>query len=155
MRWNQEENVTEILGQPKTSLAPQRKMPHPAVLSGVGHSDVRRKLLLGARRPAHTERYSGMVVFALDWVFRTALIKSENLVAQVKSVSKKAESLVEAITSLHVELRMRAQINVAGRTFQAQNGIVRRSVGLVRILKQVGVIMVNREPSGKSRLVVG
>ena len=36
MWWNRAENVTEILGQPKTSLAPKRKIPHPAVLPGWG-----------------------------------------------------------------------------------------------------------------------
>src|ERR1700719_1569659 len=95
-----------------------------------------------------------MVVFALDRINLAALIKPENLIAQIKSVSKKAQPFVDAVTSLHIELCMRVKINVATGALQPQNRVVRRPVRLVRKLKQVGIIVSNRKPPGKSRLVI-
>src|ERR1700733_9252486 len=95
-----------------------------------------------------------MVVFALYRVYCAALIESKNFVAQVKSIGKDAQSFVQAIASLHVKLGVSIKINVAARTLQAQNRIVRRAVGLERVLKEVGVVVGNRKPAGESRLVI-
>src|ERR1700676_4234658 len=75
-------------------------------------------------RPAHTERHSRVVILTLDRVDLAALVEAKDLVAQVQAIRKETESFVDAVAALHVELGVSVEVDIAGRTLQAQNRIV-------------------------------
>ena len=58
-----------------------------------------------------------VIVFALDGVDGTALVKAKDLVAQVQSVAEDAKSLVETVAALNVKLRVSVEIDVTTRAF--------------------------------------
>ena len=76
-------------------------------------------LIFPQRRPAETGGDSGLVEFALDYVLRASVVKTEDLVVDVETIHDKAESMSKAEASLGVELEVRIKIVVAEWTGRA------------------------------------
>ena len=95
-----------------------------------------------------------MIVLTLDRIDLAARVEAKHFVAEIQAIPKDAQALIEAIATLHVELRVSIKINVATRPLQSQNRIIGRAVGLVRILEKVGVIVGNSKSSREPRLVI-
>ena len=72
-------------------------------------------LFLAWRRPAHTGRNRGLIVFALDHELRAALIEAEHFVVEIEPVHDKAKPVREPNAALGVHLEMRIKVDVAER----------------------------------------
>src|SRR5580700_11299835 len=60
--------------------------------------------LFPRRRPAHPEDQARVIELALVRIDRTAIVESENFVREVQSRSDKAQSFIEPVTALDVDL---------------------------------------------------
>ena len=95
-----------------------------------------------------------MIVLTLDRIDLAARVETKHFVAEIQAIPEDAQALVEAIAALHVELRVSIKIDVATGTLQPQNRVIGSSVGLVRVLKEVGVVVGDRKAARESCLVI-
>src|SRR6202007_1171358 len=76
-------------------------------------------LLFVSRRPAEAGGDGGPIVFALEHVFRAAVIEAEDFVVDVQPVHDERQTVSHADAALRVEFKMAVEIVVAERTVDA------------------------------------
>src|SRR5713226_1195072 len=115
------------------------------------------RILLRGGRPAHAERNSGLIEFALDGIDAAALVEAEDLVAEVQARGLEAKALGDSVAALDVKLSVGVEVDVARRSINTKNGVLvsrRVRVGVVVELN-VSVIVAHGETNRKAPFVIG
>src|SRR5215475_14269469 len=90
------------------------------------------------------------IVFALQHELFAAVVEAEDFVIQVQAVHDEGQAVSKADTSLRVNLKMRVEIVVAKRPFDAPRRAIRE---LVR--GNVGIVIREADADGDATAIVG
>src|SRR5580700_792068 len=76
--------------------------------------------------PAKAKTYGWFVVFALRYILRTAEVEAKGRVVQIQARNNRFPVFSHSVTALSVNLKVRVQIDVAKRAFDAAGLWVRK-----------------------------